>query len=45
MITKEDLKQEIDSGYLELVFNLLKQYPHQSKPDIELKTVDSSDFF
>ena len=36
MITKEDLKQEIerlDSGYLELVFNLLKQFPHQSKPD------------
>jgi|688.fasta_scaffold803353_2 hypothetical protein len=36
MITKEDLKQEIerlDSGYLELVFNLLKQFPHQSNPD------------
>jgi hypothetical protein len=33
MITKEDLKQEIDSGYLELVFNLFKQFPHQSKPD------------
>ena len=36
MITKEDLKQEIerlDSGYLELVFNLLKQFPHQCKPD------------
>ena len=33
MITKEDLKQEIDSGYLELVFNLLNQFPHQSKPD------------
>jgi hypothetical protein len=34
MITKEDLKQEIDSGYLELVFNLLKQFPHQNKPDL-----------
>ena len=33
MITKEDLKKEIDSCYLELVFNLLKQFPHQSKPD------------
>ena len=36
MITKEDLKQEIerlDSDYLELVFHLLKQFPHQSKPD------------
>ena len=32
MITKEDLKSEIeqlDSSYLELVFNLLKQFPHQ----------------
>ena len=38
MITKEDLKQEIeqlDSSYLELVFNLLKQLPHhhKTKPD------------
>jgi hypothetical protein len=38
MITKEDLKQEIeqlDSAYLELVFKLLQQFPHQkkSKPD------------
>ena len=35
-MTTEHLKQEIerlDSGYLELVFNLLKQFPHQSKPD------------
>ncbi len=38
MVTKEDLKQEIeqlDSSYLELVFNLLKQLPHhhKTKPD------------
>jgi hypothetical protein len=34
MITKEDLKQEIeqlDSAYLELVFKLLQQFPHQQK--------------
>jgi hypothetical protein len=34
MITKEDLKQEIeqlDSTYLELVFKLLQQFPHQQK--------------
>ena len=39
MITKEDLKQEIEqleSAYLELVFKLLQQFPHQqkSKPDV-----------
>lgn len=35
MITKEDLKQEIeqlDSAYLELVFKLLQQFPHQHNP-------------
>lgn len=35
MITKEDLKQEIeqlDSAYLELVFKLLQQFPHQQQP-------------
>ncbi len=34
MITKEDLKQEIeqlDEGYLELVFRLLQQFPHLQK--------------
>ena len=34
MITKNDLKQEIeqlDEGYLELVFKLLQQFPHQQK--------------
>ena len=39
MITKEDLKQEIeqlDDSYLDLVFRLLQQFPHQkkSKPDL-----------
>lgn len=38
MITKEDLKNEIeqlDDSYLDLVFRLLKQFPHQqqNKPD------------
>ena len=38
MVTKEDVKQEIeqlDPAYLELVFNLLKQFPHhqRTKPD------------
>jgi hypothetical protein len=35
MITKEDLKQEIeqlDSAYLELVFKLLQQFPHHQNP-------------
>jgi hypothetical protein len=35
MITKEDLKQEIeqlDSAYLELVFKLLQQFPHHHNP-------------
>jgi hypothetical protein len=34
MVTKEDLKQEIeqlDEGYLELVFRLLQQFPHLQK--------------
>ncbi len=34
MITKDNLKQEIeqlDEGYLELVFKLLQQFPHQQK--------------
>jgi len=37
MITKEDLKQEIeqlDPTYLELVLKLLKQFPHHSKSDV-----------
>lgn len=40
MITKEDLKQEIDeldNNYLDLVFRLLQQFPHQQqqpKPDL-----------
>ena len=39
MITKEELKQEIeqlDDNYLDLVFRLLQQFPHQkkSKPDL-----------
>jgi hypothetical protein len=38
MITKADLKQEIeqlDDSYLELVFRLLQQFPHQkNKPDL-----------
>ncbi len=38
MITKEDLKQEIeqlDDHYIELVFRLLQQFPHRQtlKPD------------
>jgi hypothetical protein len=37
MITKEDLKREIeqlDDSYLDLVFRLLQQFPHQkNKPD------------
>jgi len=38
MVTQEDLKQEIeqlDPAYLELVFKLLQQFPHnqKSKPD------------
>lgn len=35
MITKEDLKQEIeklDDAYLDLVFRLLQQFPHQQQP-------------
>lgn len=40
MVTKEDLKQEIeqlDEGYLELVFRLLQQFPHlqKTKPVID----------
>ena len=34
MVTKEDLKQEIeqlDEGYLELVYRLLQQFPHLQK--------------
>lgn len=34
MVTKDDLKQEIeqlDEGYLELVFRLLQQFPHLQK--------------
>lgn len=34
MVTKEDLKNEIeelDPSYLELVFNLLKQFQHHQK--------------
>ena len=34
MITKEDLKQEIeklDDNYLDLVFRLLQQFPHQQQ--------------
>lgn len=34
MITKEELKQEIeqlDDNYLDLVFRLLQQFPHQKK--------------
>jgi hypothetical protein len=38
MITKEDLKNEIeqlDDSYLNLVFRLLQQFPHQkNKPDL-----------
>jgi hypothetical protein len=38
MITKDDLKHEIeqlDDGYLDLVFRLLQQFPHQkTKPDL-----------
>lgn len=38
MITKADLKQEIeqlDDSYLDLVFRLLQQFPHQkNKPDL-----------
>jgi hypothetical protein len=39
MITKDDLKHEIeqiDDSYLDLVFRLLQQFPHQkkSKPDV-----------
>jgi hypothetical protein len=38
MITKEDLKKEIeqlDDSYLDLVFRLLQQFPHQkNKPDL-----------
>lgn len=38
MITKEDLKNEIeqlDDSYLDLVFRLLQQFPHQkNKPDL-----------
>jgi hypothetical protein len=38
MITKEDLKHEIeqlDDSYLDLVFRLLQQFPHQkNKPDL-----------
>ena len=39
MITKGDLQQEIeqlDEHYLELVFKLLQQFPHQTqtKPDL-----------
>lgn len=38
MITKADLKQEIeqlDDCYLDLVFRLLQQFPHQkNKPDL-----------
>ncbi len=35
MITKEDLKQEIeelDDNCLDLVFRLLQQFPHQQQP-------------
>ncbi|MEI6706122.1 MAG: hypothetical protein WCK96_03185 [Methylococcales bacterium] len=38
MITKEDLKKEIeqlDDSYLDLVFRLLQQFPHQkNKPNL-----------
>jgi hypothetical protein len=39
MITKDDLKNEIeqlDDSYLDLVFRLLQQFPHQkkTKPDL-----------
>ena len=38
MITKEDLKREIeqiDDRYLDLVFRLLQQFPHQkNRPDL-----------
>ena len=39
MISKDDLKQEIeqlDANYLELVFRLLQQFPHQKnvKPKV-----------
>jgi hypothetical protein len=40
MVTKEDLKQEIeqlDSNYLELVFRVLKQFPHQESTSFDNK--------
>ncbi len=39
MITKEELKQEIeqlDDNYLDLVFRLLQQFPHQKKSQPDL---------
>jgi hypothetical protein len=39
MITKEELKQEIeqlDDNYLDLVFRLLQQFPHQKKSKTDL---------
>jgi hypothetical protein len=41
MITKENLKQEIeqlDPAYLELVFKLLQQFPHQPAPKPDIKS-------
>jgi len=52
MVTKEDLKQEIeqlDSSYLELVFKLLKQFPHHHRttPDAlsSSRAIDYADDF
>ncbi len=45
MISKEDLKQEIeqlDSHYLDLVFRLLKQFPHQKNTQSIVNPLDSS---
>jgi len=45
MISKEDLKQEIeqlDSYYLDLVFRLLKQFPHQKNTQSKVNPLDFS---
>jgi len=45
MITKEDLKQEIeqlDTNYLELVYRLLQQFPHKQNTQVKVSPLDSS---
>lgn len=45
MINKEDLKQEIeqlDSHYLDLVFRLLQQFPHQINTEPKVNPLDHS---